>query len=58
MGSNLDIFLSISEGVPGSTMPMWRDLLSQEDRWSLVEYVKSFKKQGGERAGEKKSPID
>lgn len=41
-GTDREIYQSISAGVPGSTMPAWRDLLSRDQRWGLVEYVKSL----------------
>jgi mono/diheme cytochrome c family protein len=37
-----DIYYTISVGVPENSMPGWQELLSQEDRWSLVEYLKSL----------------
>lgn len=37
-----DLFRSISLGMPGTPMPPWRHILSDADRWALVEYVKSF----------------
>ncbi|MBI3813889.1 MAG: c-type cytochrome [Nitrospinae bacterium] len=41
-----DIFRMISEGMPGTMlgtgMPAWKDVLSEKDRWDLVEYIKSF----------------
>ena len=40
--TDVDLFRSISLGMPGTAMPPWRHALSEEDRWALVEYVKSF----------------
>jgi mono/diheme cytochrome c family protein len=37
-----DLFRSISLGMPGTPMPPWRHILNDEDRWALVEYVKTF----------------
>jgi DMSO reductase family type II enzyme heme b subunit len=41
-----DIFRMISEGMPGSmlgtSMPAWKDVLSDKDRWDLVAYIKNF----------------
>ena len=39
---DLDIFHAVSHGVEGTSMPAWKNLLSQEERWELVEYVRSF----------------
>jgi mono/diheme cytochrome c family protein len=36
-----DLFTTISRGMPGSAMPSWGHL-SEEERWGLVHYVKSF----------------
>ena len=37
-----DLFKSISLGMPGTPMPPWRHILNDEERWALVEYVKTF----------------
>jgi mono/diheme cytochrome c family protein len=39
--SDEDLFRTISRGMPGSAMPSWGHL-SEEERWGLVHYVKSF----------------
>lgn len=36
-----DIYFSISRGIPGSAMPSWAHL-SEDVRWGLVHYLKSF----------------
>ena len=36
-----DLFRTVSRGMPGSAMPSWGHL-SEEERWGLVHYVKSF----------------
>ena len=38
-----DLFRTISRGMPGSAMPSWGHL-SEETRWGLLHYVKSFSK--------------
>jgi mono/diheme cytochrome c family protein len=38
-----DLFRTISRGMPGSAMPSWGHL-SEESRWGLLHYVKSFSK--------------
>jgi len=40
--TDTDLFREISLGVAGTPMPPWKHMLSDEDRWALVEYVKSF----------------
>ncbi|MBI4464272.1 MAG: c-type cytochrome [Acidobacteria bacterium] len=38
-----DLFRTISRGMPGSAMPSWAHL-TEETRWGLVHYIKSFAK--------------
>jgi mono/diheme cytochrome c family protein len=40
--TDVDLFREISLGLPGTPMPPWKHMLSDDDRWALVEYVKSF----------------
>lgn len=40
--TDADMFKVISKGMPGTTMPALEDVLSEEDRHKLVEYVKTF----------------
>jgi mono/diheme cytochrome c family protein len=37
-----DLFRTISRGANGTGMPPWKYLLSDDDRWALVDYVKTF----------------
>jgi mono/diheme cytochrome c family protein len=37
-----DLFRVISRGADGTGMPPWKYLLSDEERWLLVDYVKTF----------------
>jgi DMSO reductase family type II enzyme heme b subunit len=37
-----DIFRMIRDGMPGTSMPGWSDVLSEQDMWNLVAYVKTF----------------
>ena len=37
-----DIYQTIVEGVPGTAMPAWKSALSEEEVWSVIEYLKSF----------------
>lgn len=37
-----DILRVIDEGIPGTTMPGWSDLLGGEERRHLVDYLKTF----------------
>lgn len=37
-----DLFRSINEGVPQTSMPAWKDLLTEEEVWDVVAYLKTF----------------
>ena len=37
-----DIFRMIRDGMPGTAMPGWSDVLSEQDMWDLVLYLKKF----------------
>lgn len=37
-----DLFRMVSDGMPGTSMPGWSDLLSDQDIWDLLSYVKIF----------------
>ena len=40
--TDADILHVIDVGMPGTTMPGWEDVLSQNEREALVQYLKSF----------------
>ncbi len=37
-----DLFQIVSTGMPGTSMPAWRGLLSDAQIWQLVDYLKGF----------------
>lgn len=37
-----DLFRVISEGMPGTSMPPWKKVLSEAERWQLVHHIKTF----------------
>ncbi len=37
-----DIFRMIRDGMPGTAMPGWDDVLSEQEMWDLVLYIKTF----------------
>jgi cytochrome c oxidase cbb3-type subunit 2 len=39
--TDVDMYTTISRGIPGSAMPSWAHL-PEETRWGLVHYIKSF----------------
>ncbi len=36
-----DIFNMISDGMPGTSMPPWKDVLKKQERWDLVAFIKN-----------------
>lgn len=40
--TDVDLFRAVSMGLSGTPMPPWRVNLSDEDRWAVVEYIKTF----------------
>ncbi len=40
--SDDDVYRMIRDGMPGTAMPGWKDLLSEQEMWDLVAYVKTF----------------
>jgi DMSO reductase family type II enzyme heme b subunit len=43
-----DLFRMVRDGMPGTAMPGWRDLLSEQDMWDVIAYVKTFAELEGE----------
>ncbi len=39
--TDAQLFDWISNGFPGTAMPAWRDTLSEEDRWHVINYIKT-----------------
>lgn len=37
-----DLFRMINDGMPGTAMPGWGDMLSEQDIWDLVAFIKIF----------------
>lgn len=40
--TDVDLFRSVSLGMTGTPMPPWRFHLSENDRWAVVEFIKTF----------------
>jgi mono/diheme cytochrome c family protein len=40
--TDVDLFRTISRGADGTGMPPWQYLLTDDERWQLVDYVKTF----------------
>lgn len=47
-----DIYRMIRDGMPGSAMPEWGDVLSEQEIWDLIAYVKTFAGYDEEEPGE------
>lgn len=52
-----DLFRTISRGADGTGMPPWQYLLSDEERWALVAYLKTFDPRFGNAAALKPMPL-
>jgi DMSO reductase family type II enzyme heme b subunit len=37
-----DLFRMVGDGMPGTAMPGWSDMLSEQDIWDVIAYIKSF----------------
>lgn len=37
-----DLFRTITRGIPGTPMTSWQEILSKEERWQVVYYIKTF----------------
>ncbi|MEE8368138.1 MAG: c-type cytochrome [Thermoanaerobaculia bacterium] len=42
MPTDRDLYRTVSLGIHSTGMPPWRFLLSEEDRWALIAYIKTF----------------
>jgi mono/diheme cytochrome c family protein len=40
--SDGEILYRISVGVPGTAMPAWKSQLTEEERWDLLNYLKTL----------------
>ena len=40
--TDVDLYRSVSLGMPGTPMPPWKHILNENDRWALVEYLKTL----------------
>ena len=40
--TDADLYRTISRGIPGSGMPAWKRLLSEDERLQVIAYVKTF----------------
>lgn len=40
--TDVDLFRSVSLGLIGTPMPPWKHMLKDDERWAVVEYIKTF----------------
>lgn len=53
-----DLFRAVSLGLAGTPMPPWRFHLSEEDRWAVVEYIKTFSPRFADVGEDRKTVVD
>jgi DMSO reductase family type II enzyme heme b subunit len=46
--NDADLYRMVRDGMPGTAMPGWRDLLSEQDMWDAIAYIKTFAELEGE----------
>ena len=37
-----ELFYFVSRGIPGSAMPAWRTVLTEAERWQVVQYLREI----------------
>ncbi len=47
-----DLFRMVRDGMPGTAMPGWSDLLSEQEMWDVIAYIKSLAELEGEPEGQ------
>ncbi len=47
-----DIMRMVRDGMPGTAMPGWSDILSEADMWNVIAYIKLFAELEGEPEGQ------
>jgi DMSO reductase family type II enzyme heme b subunit len=47
-----DLFRMVRDGMPGTAMPGWGDMLSEQDMWDVISYIKSFAELEGKPEGQ------
>src|SRR5262249_5974192 len=56
--TDVDLFRSVSFGMPGTPMPPWQVNLSENDRWAVVEYIKTFSPRFADTTEDRSSVVD
>ena len=55
--TDTDLFRAVSLGVAGTPMPPWKHMLADEDRWALVEYLKTFSPRFADTSEDRKTVV-
>ncbi len=56
--TDVDLFRAVSLGMPGTPMPPWKHMLNDNDRWALVEYLKTFSSRFANNDQERRSVVN
>jgi len=56
--TDVDLFRAVSLGMPGTPMPPWRVMLNDDDRWAVVEYIKSFSPRFADTNEDRRTVVD
>ena len=56
--TDLDLFQIVGKGMPGTSMPEWQGILSDEEIWQVVDYIKSFSEDFADYPAEQEFLID
>jgi len=52
--NDADLLRMVRDGMPGTAMPGWSDLLSEQEMWDVIAYIKTF----AELEGEPETQVD
>lgn len=56
--TDADLFRAVSLGMNGTPMPPWKHMLSDDERWAVVEYIKTFSPRFSDESEAKPSVVD
>ncbi len=54
---NEDLYQTIQNGIPGTAMPAWGDIFSEEEIHSLAEFIKTFSRRFSMESPDHKMPV-
>ena len=55
--TDVDLFRAVSLGMAGTPMPPWRHILNEDDRWAVVEYLKTLSPRFGDTNEDRRTVI-